>query len=136
MHEFIILWQKFFILFKELQLKKHLASETPASYSHVQPEHIESIDMTQVDTDKLNCKEEESSEGDAQIVDQKTQQPVVLVCQRKKRKLKTYPKFPETKKPVLVVPIFVEEKWAAQWTALKHQIVHVKLEKKLKQIHP
>ena len=66
--------------------------------------------MTQVNTDNLNCKEEESAEGDAQLVDKKKQEPIVLVSQRKKRKLKTFPKFPKTKKPVLVIPTFVDEK--------------------------
>ena len=66
--------------------------------------------MTQVDNDKLNCKKEESVEGDAKLGGQKEQEPIVLVSQRKKRKLKTFPKFPKTKKPGLVIPTFVDEK--------------------------
>ena len=86
-----------------------VAFETTDSQSHVQPEHKESSDMTKVDTAKLNCKEEKPVEVDAKLVEQKTQEPVVLVPQRKKRKLKTFPKFPKTKKSILVVPTFVED---------------------------
>ena len=93
---------------RTLVTAKTVAGETPDSQSHVQPEHIESSDMTQVDTDKLNCKEEKPVEVDTKLVEQKTQEPVVLVPQQ--RKLKTFPKFPKTKNPVLVVPTFVEEK--------------------------
>ena len=95
---------------RTLVTAKTVAGETPGSQSHVQPEHIENCDMTQVDTDKLNYKEEKPVVVDTKLVEQNTQEPVVLVPQRKKRKLKTFPKFPKTKKPVLVVPTFVEEK--------------------------
>ena len=86
------------------------AGEASASQNDDQPEHREGSDMTQAHTDNTNYKKEASIEGDEKRIEQKKQDPIVLVHQRKKRKLKTFPKFPKTKKAVLVVPNFVEEK--------------------------
>ena len=95
---------------RTLVTAKTVAGETPASQSHVQPEHIESSDMTQVDTDKLNCNEEKPVEVDAKLVEQKTQEPVVLVPQRKKRKLKTFPKFPKRINQSLLSPPLLQKR--------------------------
>lgn len=60
--------------------------------------------MTQVELEKLNCLPDYHT----QPLNQDNQLPIVLVSQKKKKRLKTFPKFPKSKKSVLVIPTFVE----------------------------
>ena len=64
--------------------------------------------MSQVELEKLNCKDNSLVDCDTQPLNQDNQLPIVWVSQKKKKRLKTFPKFPKSKKSVLVIPTFVE----------------------------
>ena len=84
------------------------ATDTPDTHKHAQAEHKEGVEMTQVNAEKLNCMGSGALDCNAQPFDQDHQEPIGLVSKKKKRKLKTFPKFPKSKKSVLVIPIFID----------------------------